>query len=253
MTTGLVACGGSGADPSGSTNARATDSTKGLTIETQGASHIAGRFEKDGVAVGFDLTLTGGVNHAVVRRADGSPFIDSTLKQGIETTELLGGRATVSGALGDKKPIITGDEKAVDELKGMPETKVAGELRGALLDKGVDHLLVRPVTARASVTPQYTTPLDFGWYQICGTPPDGTLYSYYFVSWSWWGWSTIMWENGPSPGTVCGWGVEAWAADKCVRVDPYNNGQFSVQWWGSQVEVTYGPDDGVSCALVTNY
>jgi len=75
-------------------DASASYSAEGLTLEQNDPDAAKGRFERDGTTLVFSLTRSDGTIRFALQRANGEPLLDSTLAGGVDTTVVLGGRAT---------------------------------------------------------------------------------------------------------------------------------------------------------------
>ncbi len=211
-------------------------SAEGVTLHASSADRAAGRFERHGAAIRFDLRRApGGARHVLLSRDTGEPLFESTLDHDVDTSSYLGGRLRTTGAVGEE-PAKDGDASALDELTAMPESRAMIELKSALGAAGVpDDLLRAPVHPRGSITPQVygaggTTPYPDGrWYNLPSYQTIG------FYSWGFWATTTIILQ-----------GVDDYYA---VRFRVGSNfateyqsgfGQKACyrQWWGAYADVT---------------
>jgi hypothetical protein len=147
-----------------------------LDVTSRGDDHVTGRFTKDGTVLAFELTNRDGVHEAKLATGTGTPILTATYKDGIERLVVLGGRATVSGAVVSTEPKIEGDEKALDEVHALGELKLVAPLRKSLAAAGVSRDLF-VATDMAKLKPNGA----MGYYYSI---PCGQFNT--FPTWSWW-------------------------------------------------------------------
>jgi hypothetical protein len=125
----------------------------GLDLDTNAADHIAGHFSKDGVTLGFDLSVHGSIHIGEYRGQDGSSLIASTLDDatGVETQTVLGGKLVISGPVGVPDPEIQGDPGLLGELDASHELQLLVPLREALAKAGVAEDLYNPPKPKTPV------------------------------------------------------------------------------------------------------
>jgi hypothetical protein len=226
-------------------------SSEGLTLETSDSDHLTGRFERNGVQLRFDFQKNGDTRHVRFERSSGEPLLESTLKDGVDSSTLLGGKAYAQGEVFGA-PTIQGQSDAFAELSAAPEALLLPELKEALIAGHVDEAFwsAEAPTAAGGLTTQR-------WF-------DGTYWhlssgeSIGFWSWSFWGWTTVVIasERDPANGFASAWFQVDLAGRRPEGVSGRGMQSYRRQWWGAHV--TVGNDqiplcnpDGSGCGSVT--
>jgi hypothetical protein len=132
---------------------------------------LAGSYAEDHTAsIGFAFTNNPDIRTAIIRASDGSPLIESSLADGVETTTYLG-RLTIFGAPRDPNPRVVGDRSAMAELAARPESMLVQRMRDALDARGISRDLY------AGARPPRRAPV------VCTLAVGEHVV---FATWSWW-------------------------------------------------------------------
>jgi hypothetical protein len=179
----LVALVGCSADassaPSADASQGAQDQAEGaLTLDVRAEERVAGAFVSEAVELRFDFVVRGASRTAKLSTATGDELIESTIDgAGVETMNVLGGRAVVRGLTTSIDPRIEGDREAIVELNRRSEMKLVEPLREALKGEGVPAELYRGVTEGGGVRPQGVMGQQY--YLGCGQSEQ-------FPTWAFW-------------------------------------------------------------------
>lgn len=215
--------------------AEPTFSAEGVTIAERTDEHVAGRFERDGAALTFDLSADRalGARRIVLRTIAGEHLYESTLDHGIDRSTYLGGRATSVGRFGEE-PVKSGDLSVFDELPARPEASLMPQLKVSLEAAGVPgELLSSPSATEGGLGTRIygaggsTSFPDNRWYVMNAGTQVG------FYSWGFWATTAIRLQGFDNYHAVFGRaGTSQWFWSGSGQQTYYG------QWWGGYVSIT---------------
>jgi hypothetical protein len=219
VATVMIGC----ADQTSEPEETATVSTE-LAFDVRTDDHIAGRFTKDGVTLGFEYERQGDRKTAVLRTADGRELTRSTLQSGIDSSTILDGRLQVVGSP-STEPTLMGDRNALEELGRSPEGKLVASLVETLAREGIDPELYSSRALAGDMSPQSLA--GPGWLH-CGQ-------AYSIPTWSIWGLVNISaTTRSPKFGNLRMW--DLWATDLLVRPGYYEHIAAPFFFWRVTLE-----------------
>lgn len=127
----------------------------GLTLTTNTPKLVSGTLRRDGVGLIFESAAEGENKHVVIQALDGVEILRVSTAGAKKTTSILDGRFVIEVPR-EGAPTITGDPKAVDEMKARPDFVLAQDLSKMLADAGVDQNLIDPMVGpkRAPLQPE---------------------------------------------------------------------------------------------------
>lgn len=200
----------------------------GLTLEISRDNRVAGTFQREGLAIRFDLDRRGDGNRAArLATADGAPLLTAELARGIESVSFLDGRGQVSGPVGGAWTTQAGEADVFDAVNATPEFALVPYLKEALLDRGIDAGLVTH-DGRSPADPQwwdgYYDHLAYG--QTMG-----------FSSWAFYNATTVVIarEEAPDTGYAAAWFQAGFAPNEYVSGHGFQ--YHRRYWWGAWVTV----------------
>lgn len=209
-------------------------SSKGLSVDDATGDHASGRFVRDGVTLTFAFTRDGEARTARFSSGAGEPILESTLRDGVDTSRYFGGKATARGAVHGDIEEKTGDPAVFNALASSPEVALIPRLKEALLaSRSVSEDLFRaPARAEGAgvVTPRAIN--DGHWQTV--TPSN----SYGFFSWSFWGTTNVIVGD-----YMDYWGGLYRASFQAGAAGPeyvagHGHDIYGRNWWGAFVTVT---------------
>ena len=163
-------------------------SAEGLTVDQATSDRAAGRLVRDGITLGFELTRDGEARTARFTSATGEPILESSLRDGVDTSRYFGGKATARGAVNGEVEEKTGDPAVFESLTSSPEAALIPKLKEALLaSRRVNEDLFRAPSRGAGEGALTPRALNDGQWQIV---TRGN--SYGFFSWSFWGTTNVI-------------------------------------------------------------
>jgi hypothetical protein len=206
-------------------------SAEGLAIETSTPDHVTGSFERRGVAIRFDLGRDSSTRHALVAHPSGEPIVDATLRDGIESTVFLGGRARVTGPVDGGEPTTEGDAHIFDALNALPEAGLVPELKEALIAQGIDQGLFLAGAGSSGRPGTLSAWSDGTWWHLAYGETTG------FFSWAFYTTTTVIIarEQNPSSGFAAAWFQAGFAPSEYVN--GYGYQYYYRKWWGAWVTV----------------
>ncbi|HEY8077974.1 MAG TPA: hypothetical protein VIF62_27800 [Labilithrix sp.] len=233
LATTAVACGGADAAPGASQKPDFTSAftSEGLALDVSSVERVAGRFERRGAVVRFELRHDGDKRTFALMRDSGEAILESTLERGIDSSSLFGGKATISGPIVGAEPMKRGDDAVFAALGSSREAQLVPELKEALIASHVDRELLS-----ATPAPTANGLETQRWY-------DGTYWflgygeTFGFWSWSFWGVTTVVIARAsdPSYGYSAAWFRAGAAAPEYVR--GWGMQYYGRRWWGAYVTV----------------
>ncbi|WP_437985166.1 hypothetical protein [Sorangium sp. So ce117] len=166
-------------------------SSEGLTLTHETADRVEGTFHRREQTIAFELSVVPGGHRARIVDAAGAPLVETTYRDGVEDTTLLGGVARLRGAVDAAEPELEGDAHVFEQMSARPETSLIAELKEALRIAGVEPAFFSAVDAPAQpgLTPQSWLDIQGNWHINCGEYHD-------FPTWTFWGWTTFeLWPE----------------------------------------------------------
>lgn len=181
-----VACGGAVEDEIPTASEQKGATTQGLTLTKQTADRVEGTFSRHERTIGFELSTIEGGHLARILDEAGQPLVETTFKDGIEDSTLLGGQLHMWGPVNSMEPEREGDEQAFQRLSEMPIARIIPELKEALESAGVDTAFfsAKESGGQPGVTTQKWLDVWGNWHLSCGEYHD-------FPTWTFWGVTTF--------------------------------------------------------------
>ena len=186
LSLSAFACGGEVGGESPEVKAGEPIASQELSITKQTSDRVEGNFHRDNQTLQFELFAIEGGRMARILDEAGEPLIETSLKDGIEDSSLLGGQARLRGSVLSLAPETEGDGEIFRKMEKIPAIKLVPDLKNALRSAGVEGSFFS--ANEASQKPGLTTK---NWLDVWGYWHLSCNESHDFPTWTFWGWTTF--------------------------------------------------------------